>query len=63
MDDLSQAKKILDDVCTEIQYFKASNWEQESTSPSSYSRRLEELYIRRIKAELAIKKLEILGQR
>lgn len=59
MEEISQARNDLRDVIQEIEYFKATRWDEEKCSPSSYSRGLEELYIRKVKAELKIRHLEL----
>lgn len=59
MEEISQARNDLRDAIQEIEWFKATRWDEEKGSPSSYSRGLEELYIRKIKAELKIRQLEL----
>jgi AAA15 family ATPase/GTPase len=59
MDDISQVKRVIQDVIQEIQWFKSENWDEEKSNPSAYSRSLEELYIKKIKAELALRRFEL----
>lgn len=62
MEEISQVKNTLKSVMQEIEWFKATRWDEEKSNPSTYSRGLEELYIRKTKAELRLRQLE-LGQK
>lgn len=59
MEEISQARNDLRDAIQEIEWFKATRWDEEIGNPSSYSRGLEELYIKKTKAELRIRQLEL----
>lgn len=59
MEELSQVKNTLKEVMQEIEWFKATRWDEEKSNPSVYSRELEELYIRKTKAELKMRQLEL----
>ena len=60
MEDISQAKMLVEEVSKNIEFFKAQYFTETDKQSNWYHKELERLYITRIKAELNLRKLELI---